>query len=552
MKSLNARRGLAAWALISGWSAVLMLSACAPLPTDPSASTAKASEPGLKSTVETPSAPTAPGAPPKVNSGKAKESTGAPKVFLAIDAQTVLDSESQVATVVPPADMWDRIRVGFNMPNLDNPLVHESERWHTLRPDSMSRMAQRSKKYIFYIVEELERRGMPTELALLPFVESAFNPQAVSSAKAAGMWQFMPATGTTYDLHQNLFRDDRRDVLASTRAALDYLQKLHAQFGDWHLALAAYNWGEGNVAKAIAKNQKLGLGTGFEDLSMPNETRHYVPKLQSLKNIVQAPSKFKVELPFIANHPYFDTVELPRDIDVALAARLADITLADFQALNPSASKLVILASGTPQILLPWDNAALFNKNLAAYQSGQLASWTAWIAPSTLSVAAVATRVGMSESELRSVNNIPPHMLVKQGSTLIVRRNGALADQGDVTGHIADTAQLSFSPEFVQKQISVKVGHKDTLTSVAKRYKVNPAQLALWNNLNLSPNAALRNGQVLSVFVSVTGGPTNQEDKKNKQGNQASQKSKGNAPATKRASKKQAAGANNAKKKQTP
>ena len=270
--------------------------------------------------------------------------------------------------------------------------------------------------------------------------------------------------------------------------------------------MAAYNWGEGNVAKAIAKNQKQGLGTGYDDLNLPNETRHYVPKLQALKNLVRNPGLFKVELPFIANHPYFDTIELPRDIDVALAARLADITLADFQALNPSASKLVILASGTPQILLPWDNAALFNKNLAAYQTGQLASWTAWVAPSTLSVAAVAARVGMSEAELRSVNNIPPHMLVKEGSTLIVRRHGTLAEQGDVDGHTADSAQLSFSPEFVQKKISVKVSRKDTLASVARRYKVSPEQLALWNNLNQSSNAALRNGQILSVFVAVTSG----------------------------------------------
>ncbi len=433
-------------------------------------------------------------------------STSGSKPLPVLQEQTLSASESQVTTVTPPTDMWDRIRVGFSMPDLDNPLVHESERWHTQRPDSLNRMAQRANKYMFYIVEELERRGMPTELALLPFVESAFNPQAVSSAKAAGMWQFMPATGTTFDLHQNLFRDDRRDVLASTRAALDYLQKLYAQFGDWQLALAAYNWGEGNVAKAIAKNQKQGLGTGYDDLNLPNETRHYVPKLQALKNLVRNPGLFKVELPFIANHPYFDTIELPRDIDVALAARLADITLADFQALNPSASKLVILASGTPQILLPWDNAALFNKNLAAYQTGQLASWTAWVAPSTLSVAAVAARVGMSEAELRSVNNIPPHMLVKEGSTLIVRRHGTLAEQGDVDGHTADSAQLSFSPEFVQKKISVKVSRKDTLASVARRYKVSPEQLALWNNLNQSPKAALRNGQILSVFVAVTSG----------------------------------------------
>ena len=150
-------------------------------------------------------------------------------------------------------DIWERIRRGFAMPDLNNPLVRNREQWYASRPDYMLRMTERSRPYLFHIVEELERRKMPTELALLPFIESAFNPQAVSSAKAAGMWQFMPATGKYFDLKQNLFRDERRDVLESTRAALDYLQKLYTLFGDWHLALAAYNWGEGSVGRALAR-----------------------------------------------------------------------------------------------------------------------------------------------------------------------------------------------------------------------------------------------------------------------------------------------------------
>jgi len=152
-------------------------------------------------------------------------------------------ASGEVASLSAPADLWDRIRRGFAMPDLQHELVQDREQWYATRPDYMQRMTERSSKYLFHIVEELERRGMPTELALLPYIESAFNPQAVSSAKAAGMWQFMPATGNYFDLKQNAFRDDRRDVLASTRAALDYLQKLYGMFGDWHLALAAYNWG---------------------------------------------------------------------------------------------------------------------------------------------------------------------------------------------------------------------------------------------------------------------------------------------------------------------
>ena len=338
-------------------------------------------------------------------------------------------------------DLWDRIRGGFAMPNLEGDLVANREQWYATRPDYIARMTDRSKKYLFHIVEELEVRKMPMELALLPFIESAFNPQAVSTAKAAGMWQFIPSTGKYFSLKQNTFRDDRRDVLASTRAALDYLQKLHGMFGDWHLALAAYNWGEGSVGRAIAKNQKLGLPTSYLDLKMPNETRYYVPKLQAVKNIVANPQQFNTVLGDIENHPYFQSVPITRDMDVDLAAKLANVPLADFKALNPSLSRPVILAAGTPQVLMPWDNAELFSANLSKYP-GQLASWTAWVAPMALKPQDAAKRVGMTESMLREVNGISLKAgTIKAGSTLLIPRSAQKTD--DVTAHVADNGQLT-------------------------------------------------------------------------------------------------------------
>jgi membrane-bound lytic murein transglycosylase D len=402
-----------------------------------------------------------------------------------------------VRALTPPEDMWTRIRLGFAMPDLDNDLVHDREQWYASRPDYVQRMTDRGGKYLFYIVEELERRDMPTELALLPFIESAFNPQAVSSARAAGMWQFMPATGKTFELKQNMFRDERRDVLASTRAALDYLQRLYGMFGDWHLALAAYNWGEGSVARAIAKNKRLGLGTSYLDLKMPMETQLYVPKLQAVKNIIADPTKFNTSLPAIGNHPYFQTVDIRRDIDVALAAKLAEVPLSDFRALNPSASKPVLLAAGTSSILLPWDNAEVFQANLEAYGGSGLASWTAWVAPATMKPADAASRVNMSESELREVNNIKGRMLIRAGSTLLVRRDSSVLQ--DVSNHVADNGQLSLAPEIVLHKTTVKAGKKDSVASLAKRYQLNVAELARWNNV--SATASFKAGQKVVVYL---------------------------------------------------
>ena len=404
-----------------------------------------------------------------------------------------------ISSTEPPKELWDRIRRGFSMPDLQTDEVTEREQWYAKKPEYIQRMTARSSKYLFHIVEELERRQMPTELALLPFIESAFNPQAVSSAKAAGMWQFTPSTGKYFDLKQNAFRDDRRDVLASTRAALDYLQKLHRMFGDWHLALAAYNWGEGSVSRAIARNVKAGLPTGYLDLNMPIETRQYIPKLQAIKNIVANPQAFSSELPLIQNHPYFQQVEIRRDIDVALAARLADVKIEDFKALNPSAHRPVILASSTPQILLPWDNATVFQRNLEAYGQGQYASWTAWIAPATLSSSDAAKRVGMSEADLRAVNNIPARMLIKAGSTLLVPRSAKT--ETDVTSQIADNAQMSLAPEIVTRRTTVKARKGETVVTMAKRYSLSAAQVAEWNSV--SATAPFKLGHQVVLFLPV-------------------------------------------------
>jgi membrane-bound lytic murein transglycosylase D len=380
------------------------------------------------------------------------------------------------------SDLWQRIRRGYAMPDLDDELVRKWEQYYAGRPDYVQRMTERGGRYLFHVVEEIERRGMPTDLALLPFIESAFNPQAMSHARASGMWQFMPATGKDFELQQNLFRDDRRDVLASTRAALDYLQRLHDMFNDWHLALAAYNWGQGSVQRAISRNSKLGLATDYSSLRMPDETRNYVPKLQAVKNIIARPTHFSIQLPALENHPFFLSVAIERDMDVALAARLAGLSLEEFQFLNPQMNKPVILAAGTPRLLLPYNNANRFVRDLSQHR-GALASWTAWVAPKTIRPADAARQVGMPEAELREVNRIPARMLVKAGSTLLVPRGSRMT--ADVSEHIADHAMMALAPEARPlRRLAFKAGKQgESVVAVAKRYRLTPAQVAQWNDV---------------------------------------------------------------------
>jgi membrane-bound lytic murein transglycosylase D len=479
---------------LSGVLALLVLAGCA----TPNAPAAPRSE--ATAAVPTPEyAAPAQSDPPQVPAeaapldANAEPSLAAPVPLDPLRPDVRLDLNDRDAQ----ADLWERVRRGFAMPDIDNGLVRDREQWYASRPDYVQRMTERGSRYLFHIVEELERRGMPTELALLPFIESAFNPEAMSSAKASGMWQFMPSTGRHFSLKQNVFRDDRRDVLASTRAALDYLKKLYGMFGDWHLALAAYNWGEGNVARGIARNRQLGQPTDYASLKMPNETRLYVPKLQAVKNIIARPVDFGLTLPTLANHPYFLSVTIARDVDVDLAASLAGMGVEEFRTLNPQMNKPVILAAVTPQVLLPYDNANQFVRQLPLHR-GPLATWTAWVAPKTLRPSDAAHQVGMSEAHLREVNQIPPQMLVKAGSTLLVSRGEQR--QADVSGRVADNATMALAPDGpMLRKTSLRAGRNDSVASVAKRYRISAAQVATWNQVGAT--AYFVPGQAIVVYV---------------------------------------------------
>jgi membrane-bound lytic murein transglycosylase D len=239
------------------------------------------------------------------------------------------------------------------------------------------------------------------------------------------------------------------------------------------------------------------LPTGYVDLNMPMETRFYVPKLQAMKNIVAAPVAFNSKLPLIENHPYFQSVTIRRDIDLTLAAKLAEVPLDDFKALNPSINRPVIMAAGTPQILLPWDNAEIFQSNLEGYGGGRLASWTVWVAPTTMRPADAAKNVGMTEAELRSANSIPPRMVIRAGSSLLVHRSARM--QQDVTEKVADNGQMSFTPEVVLKRSVVRAGKGENVASIARKYKTSAANVAQWNKVG--PQASFKPGQQVVVFL---------------------------------------------------
>ena len=329
---------------------------------------------------------------------------------------------SNIDLTAPADNLWERIRNGFSMNDLNDDLVLYYQQWYQNRPDALRRMVERSRPYLHYIVGELEARGMPTELAFLPMVESSFNPMAYSRAHASGLWQFIPATGKRFNLEQNWWQDQRRDIVASTGAALDYLQSIYDLLGDWQLALASYNWGEGAVKRAVEKNAARGLPGDYASLTMPNETRHYVPKLQALKNIFGNPALVaQLDLPQIPNRPYFVTLETPSPMDVKTAARLANMSVSEFQQLNPSHNRPIIKQSTA--VVLPADKLNTFQENLQQNRA-PLSSWQGYTLKAPERLNQIADQFGISAGELARANGLSESVRLGAGTTLIVPGGG--------------------------------------------------------------------------------------------------------------------------------
>ena len=398
------------------------------------------------------------------------------------------DTSRTIDLTIPPLDVWERIRRGFAIPNLNTLLSDKWTAYYASHPEAMQMMAARAGKYLYYIVDEINRRGLPTELALLPFVESAYNPIAYSSARASGLWQFIPSTGTQFQLKQNWWHDQRRDPIASTNAALDYLEYLFEFQGDWYLALASYNWGEGSVKKAVTRNMALGKPTDYLSLSMPNETLNYVPKLQAIKNIVADPERYAVVLPLVDNSPYFVTVQKKVNIDFDVAAQLAEMPLDDFHALNPSFNQAVISAREEHVVVLPRNKVDIFNANLAQYQ-GELSSWKTYEVKQGETLSSIAAKFGIAETRLRQANHLEPTARVTIDQIVIIP---GPAGQGiqlapASTSSVPQIAgrQATQVNSATQQTLRTHVVHKgDTLESIARQYGTSTSALRALNNLN--------------------------------------------------------------------
>ena len=386
---------------------------------------------------------------------------------------------------MPDPDLWQRIRKGFSMEALDSPLVAEHEAWYSSRPEYIKRFVDRGSLYLHYIVEQVEKRNMPMEIALLPVIESAFNPMAYSRAKASGIWQFIPSTGKNYGLAQDWWKDNRRDIVAATDAALNYLQRLHGMFGNWELALAAYNAGEGNVMRAIAYNQKKGLPTDYLGIStrLRPETRNYVPKLIAVKNIVLSPAAYGIDLESVPDEPYFTEVQAPKKIDVKVAAKLAGMSEDEFVALNPSHNKAV--ASGTGTLIVPVDKADDFKANLEKYDQ-PLVTWTTYQAKRYESLDAIARKHHTTAVQLKAANNdlkldkkghlraagpVMVPMARDANAPIKVAQVTTAATKKDVTPVAATTPKPAPAPQASTSLKLYTVRSGDTLYNIAQRYR---------------------------------------------------------------------------------
>jgi membrane-bound lytic murein transglycosylase D len=416
-------------------------------------------------------------------------------------SEQTADSEAldSLQTARETADLFARIRQGFALPNMDHPSVDREINWYANHPDYLDRTFRRGERYLHYIVCELEARNMPLELALLPVVESAFNPIAYSRARAAGLWQFIPSTGARYGLKQNFYYDGRRDVIEATRAALDYLQFLAEEFeGDWLLAIAAYNAGEASVSRAVERNKRLGLPTDFFSLNLPRETEAYVPKLLAMRRIVHAPEMFGLEFAPIANHPYFTKIDVGSPLDMGVAAELADMPRDDLLALNPAFNRSMMDPDGPHYVLVPSERAAGFRDKLAVLPDSERVRTLYHRAARGETLVSIARHYGVSPESLRAANNL-------RGAKVHAGQNLVIVPGMSVSSPALE-AQLREPPpgrKSSRSQSSVyTVRAGETLWSIARSHGVTAQQLAMHNGLQ--KGEALNVGKTLVIPHTAT------------------------------------------------
>jgi len=458
------------------WKAYLMvpllvvLSACGHLRSDPKTEAPNPAPPVVLETIEQ---------PPLISQKNEK-------IILS-------DAETAAAEVAPrpienvaPIDLFDRMRAGFKFPALESQHVSQYERWDTEHPTYLNNLFLRATPFLYHIVEELEKRDMPMEIALLPAIESAYKPEAVSRSNAGGLWQFIPSTGKYFGLHNDWWYDGRRDALASTTAALDYLMQLNKMFdGDWFLTLAAYNAGPGTVMRAIKKNKANGRSTNYSNLRLRSETKRYVPKLIALKNIIQNPSRFNIVLPTIASQPYFEVVSLPGQIDLKKFAADTQLDLSMLRHLNAGFKRWATSPDGPHRLLIPIGNGELVAKAQAAVKQAPQISFRNHPINQGDTLSSIANRYGVSIAALKKTNNLRGSQ-IRAGRNLLIPVSGSVTN----TNHSSNTNKLVH-----------KVQRGDTLWSIARRYKVQLQELLSWNNI--SSDQILRLNQSLTVMTNA-------------------------------------------------
>ena len=404
--------------------------------------------------------------------------------------------ESLPAETVP-GDLWQRMLQGYVLSIPDNPRIDRELNWYKTHPGYLKRIQERAAPFLHFIMEEIDKRGMPAEIALLPAVESAFQPFAYSPGRAAGMWQFIPGTGRQYGLKQNWWYDGRRDAVASTRAALDYLQALSKQFkGDWELALAAYNSGAGTVRKAISRNKKRAKATDFWSLKLPDETSAYVPRLLALAEIFRDAEIHGIDLQVLPDKPYFATVDIESQLDLALAAEMADLPIQDLYRLNAGFNRWATDPDGPHRLTLPLDKLEAFRERLAALPPEKRLTWKRYKIKSGDSLSVIARRHGTTSKLIKEVNKLSGNR-IRAGKHLLIPVSSKTLEHYVYTQDQRKAAIQNRSRKGHKLHYRVKPG--DSLWKIAKSHKVSYKKLAAWNGM--APGDPLKSGQKLVIWV---------------------------------------------------